>query len=243
MQLESINLRLRPRVMWESCDLGVRLLQSWLRSVFTSYLAVALPLFALFIATYGIAGWLPALLIWMSKPWLDRTILFALSRALFGAATSPIDVWEARRGVWWTQLLQTLTLRRLTGSRSFTQPILQLEQLTGFERRKRLQQLVVRHRAVARTMTQAFAAAELALLISLMSLKVWLTPHAIAVNFQTLFAGLAHEQGLELTIAYAAAVAFVEPFYVAAGFGMYLNRRVELEAWDIEQEFRRAFAA
>jgi hypothetical protein len=22
---------------------------------------------------------------------------------------------------------------------------------------------------------------------------------------------------------------------------MYLNRRVELEAWDIEQEFRRAF--
>jgi hypothetical protein len=30
---------------------------------------------------------------------------------------------------------------------------------------------------------------------------------------------------------------------VAAGFGLYLNRRVELEAWDIEQEFRRAFAA
>jgi hypothetical protein len=34
----------------------------------------------------------------------------------------------------------------------------------------------------------------------------------------------------------------VEPFYVGAGFTMYLNRRVELEAWDIEQEFRRAFA-
>ena len=34
----------------------------------------------------------------------------------------------------------------------------------------------------------------------------------------------------------------MEPFYVAAGFAMYLNRRVELEAWDIEQEFRRAFA-
>jgi hypothetical protein len=37
-------------------------------------------------------------------------------------------------------------------------------------------------------------------------------------------------------------VLFVEPFYVAAGFGMYLSRRAELEAWDIEQEFRRAFA-
>ena len=36
-------------------------------------------------------------------------------------------------------------------------------------------------------------------------------------------------------------VGLVEPFFVAAGFAMYLNRRVELEAWDIEQEFRRAF--
>ena len=37
------------------------------------------------------------------------------------------------------------------------------------------------------------------------------------------------------------AVLLIEPFYVAAGFAMYLNRRAELEAWDIEQEFRRAF--
>jgi len=42
--------------------------------------------------------------------------------------------------------------------------------------------------------------------------------------------------------AYAAVVLFLEPFFVSAGFAMYLNRRVELEAWDIEQEFRRVFA-
>jgi hypothetical protein len=42
---------------------------------------------------------------------------------------------------------------------------------------------------------------------------------------------------------YALVVAFIEPFYVAAGFVMYLNRRAELEAWDVEQELRRAFAA
>ncbi len=41
---------------------------------------------------------------------------------------------------------------------------------------------------------------------------------------------------------FALAVAIVEPFFVGAGFAMYLNRRVELEAWDIEQEFRLAFA-
>ena len=45
------------------------------------------------------------------------------------------------------------------------------------------------------------------------------------------------------TIAYAGIVLVVEPFYVGAGFAMYLNRRVELEAWDVEQEFRLAFAS
>jgi hypothetical protein len=44
-------------------------------------------------------------------------------------------------------------------------------------------------------------------------------------------------------LAYAIVIAFLEPFYVAAGFAMYLNRRAELEAWDVEQELRRAFLA
>jgi hypothetical protein len=47
--------------------------------------------------------------------------------------------------------------------------------------------------------------------------------------------------GVVLTC-FVVAVAIVEPFFVGAGFAMYLNRRVELEAWDIEQEFRLAFA-
>jgi len=35
------------------------------------------------------------------------------------------------------------------------------------------------------------------------------------------------------------AMTLVEPFYVGAGFGLYLNRRVQLEGWDIELAFRR----
>ena len=45
-----------------------------------------------------------------------------------------------------------------------------------------------------------------------------------------------------MAVAYAIVIGFLEPFYVAAGFAMYLNRRAELEAWDVEQELRRAFA-
>jgi hypothetical protein len=46
---------------------------------------------------------------------------------------------------------------------------------------------------------------------------------------------------LPFAVSYAVSILFLEPFYVSAGFALYLNRRVELEAWDIEQEFRRAF--
>jgi hypothetical protein len=243
MQNDAVDVVWRPRGAWEGCDLGVRLLQSWLRPVFVCYLAVAFPLFCLFAATGAAASWLPPLLIWISKPWLDRTILFVLSRALFGRPTSPIDVWRARADVWWHQLAATLTLRRLTASRSFTQPIVQLEGLRGSELRARITLLAVRHRGVARAATQAFAAAEIAIFVSMFFLQVWLAPHTDANPWSDLQSLARPGHVWVSTLEYAAVVWFLEPFYVAAGFGMYLNRRVELEAWDIEQEFRRAFTS
>ena len=241
MQIESTALVLRPRSTWEGCDLGVRLLQSSLYPVYLCYLSVALPLFLVMLATYAVAPWLPALLIWLAKPWLDRTILFAVSRAMFGESTTPADVWDARRSVWQSGIASTLSLSRLSASRSFKQPVLQLEGLSGSALRERVRTLTLRHRGVARMMTTAFATAELALWVSLLGLQIWLAPQTLGV--ESLGGMLASNEGLIATIAYAAAVAFVEPFYVAAGFGLYLNRRVELEAWDLEQEFRRAFAA
>jgi hypothetical protein len=242
VQNDAADVVWRPRTPWEGCDLGIRLLQSWLRPVFTCYLAVAIPLFCLFAAAGAAVSWLPVVLIWFSKPWLDRTILFVLSRALFGRPTSMADLWRARGEVWWRQLAATLTLRRLSGSRSFTQPIIQLEGLRGTELRARLSQLTARNRGVARTATQAFAVAEFALFTSLFFLQVWLAPHTIAEPWSDLQSLWQPAHAWVSTVEYGAVVCFLEPFYVAAGFGMYLNRRVELEAWDIEQEFRRAFA-
>jgi hypothetical protein len=236
MQLESMSLVLRPRTTWEGCDLGVRLLQSQLRSVFSCHVAVLLPWLVLCLATFEMAGWLPGLL-----TWLDRPILFVLSRALFGERTTLKDLWQAGRSVFWQQLATTLTLRRFSASRAFTQPIYQLEGLSGKALRARLRQMTLRRRGVARLMTQAFAAAEFAIFASIFSLQAWLAPHPLGGNWLDFSRGGTVEQWLA-TLAYGAAIAFIEPFYVAGGFGMYLNRRVELEAWDIEQEFRRAFA-
>jgi hypothetical protein len=168
--------------------------------------------------------------------------LFALSRALFGESTELADLWAARDRVLRPNVL-TLLLMRLSASRSFKLPIVQLEGLSGRVQRDRIRQLTLRHRGVARTMTLAFANAELALCASMLMLRVMLAPHVLGFASNWLTSLALAQAGLVSSIAYACAVGFLEPFYVAAGFGLYLNRRVELEAWDIEQEFRRAFAS
>lgn len=242
MQIDSIALTLRPRSVWEGCDLGVQLLHSRMRSVYACYLAVAMPTFLLCLGTYPLEPWLPALLVWLAKPWLDRSILFALSRALFGETTTVMDLWADARRVLRPSLVTLLALR-LSASRSFKQPIVQLEGLSGKAQRDRVRQLTLRHRGVARATTLAFANAELAVWASLLVLQAVLTPHAFGSEGGWFTNFASSQASLVSSFAYAATVAFVEPFYIAAGFGLYLNRRVELEAWDIEQEFRRAFAA
>jgi hypothetical protein len=175
---------------------------------------------------------------------LDRTILFVLSRAAFGQPTTLTDLWDARRQVWWQHLLHTLTLRRLSPWRSFTQPVYQLEGLSGSIARKRAAQLKAGMTRSALFMTSAFGCAESALLIGQIALVIWLNPAEQSVpDFSAWFSDPSTTwTGLAPSICYAVAVLFLEPFYVGAGFGMYLNRRAELEAWDLEQELRRVFA-
>ncbi len=242
MHVESMNVTWRARSIWEGCDLGIRLLQENLWPVFRCHLAVALPMLLVCTLTHGIATWLPTLLVWWLKPLVDRPLLYSLSRALFGTPTRPGDIGREARSVLLGQLWKTLTLRRLSMSRSFTQPIHQLEGVSGQALRERLAQVATRNRGAARLLTQAFASVELSLYLGLIALQVWLTPHGVGSRWLDWQAFTSPTQGLVLSLYYMLAVLFLEPFYVAAGFGMYLNRRVQLEAWDIEQEFRRAFA-
>jgi hypothetical protein len=223
----------------EAADLGVRLCQSAAGEVYRCYFIAALPVMALSLATYEIATWLPALLIWWAKPWLDRTVLFVLSRAAFGQATTVSDLIRNQRRVWWSQLLLSLTTRRLSPWRSFTQSVYQLEGLRYLASSKRVQQIRRGRTTPATLMTSAFSVTETVLTAALVSLIFWFEPGHADPDWTARLASLQ----LPITCAYALVVLFLEPFYVAAGFAMYLNRRAQLEAWDIEQELRRAFQA
>ena len=192
------------------------------------------------LGTVELAPWLPGLIVFWLKPWLDRSLLFALSRAVFGERTRFSDLWQARRQVWGGQWLATLTLRRLSPWRAYTQPIRQLEGQRGAARRGRQALLLRGQRWPAALMHAAFGQAETALTLAPLALWMWLQPQGQGEPWQWLQHGL--DSVPLATVAYGLAVGLLEPFYVAAGFTMYLNRRVELEAWDVEQELRGAFA-
>src|SRR5690348_12375888 len=234
MQVESLVVRLRPRAPFEAADLGARLCQQAAASVYRCYFVIALPLTVLCIASFDIAHWLPGIALWCCKPWLDRTVLFVLSRAAFGQPTALGDLWDAQRQVWWGQLILTFTLQRLSPWRSLTQPVYQLEGLSPLKAQKRVLQIRGEGTRSATLVTSAFATAETCLTLSIISLVFWLAPTGQIPDVRALFTGGAGVSDFMLlvpSVSYALAVLFLEPFYVAAGFAMYLNRRAELEAW------------
>lgn len=226
----------------EAADLGTRLVQSAARDIYSCLLLAAIPVALITAASAELSNWLPSFVLWWSKPWLDRTILFVLSRAAFGQRTSPADLWRNQRQVWWSQLLHTLTQRRLSPWRSLTQPVYQLEGVPLLKAGARVRQIRRNKAGAAFMVTAGYSIAEQALALAMLSLVFWFTPEGeTPLQYDLLTGILPTFVAVVAPIAYGIVVLFLEPFYVAAGFGIYLNRRAELEAWDIEQELRRAF--
>lgn len=244
MRIDGLAIQLRPRPMAEAADLGVLLVRTHARSVWLTFGPVFGLVLLLALATIEISPWAPTLIMFWLKPWLDRSLLFVLSRAVFGQQTRFADLWRQRRHTWWGQWPATLLWLRLSPWRSFTQPIRQLEGQRGQAVGKRRNQLLRARRGAAAGMHFAFANIELALYLGALAVVVWLAPDGSHRHvLMWLFESDSGVNDVVFAILYGAVVLLLEPFYVAAGFAMYLNRRVELEAWDIEQEFRRAFGA
>jgi len=242
VQLDALAVRFRPRTPLEAADLGARLCHDSAGSVYLCYALVALPVLAAAVATVQIASWLPTLVIWLVKPWLDRAILFPLSRAAFGQPTRAVDLWREQRAAVWRHALLMWAVARLSPWRAVTQPVYQLEGLPIRVMALRARQVRQRNVGAGLMMTASFSLCEIALTLAALSLVFWFAPSGRTPGILELLFGQTGAIALVLPVTYAAVVLFLEPFYVAAGFAMYLNRRADLEAWDIEQEFRRAFA-
>ncbi|MBV4476380.1 DUF4129 domain-containing protein [Pseudomonas botevensis] len=244
MRLSDATVVIRPRTTWEAMDLGVLMSQQHRRLLMSSWAIVTLPLFALLSLLLWDSPSLALLIFWWLKPAYERLPLYILSKALFGETPTLKQALRQWPRLLKPQLLASLTWRRLSLSRSFLLPVVQLEGLDGTERQQRLQVLLQRHSGAPRWLTVIGAHLETALWIGLMVLFYMLLPQQVETDWdwQSLILASGHDwRWLEhLTNAFYALVLVVwEPVYVACGFSLYLNRRTELEAWDIELVFRR----
>lgn len=244
MRLSDATVVIRPRTTWEAMDLGILMSQQHRRLLMTSWAIVTLPLFALLSLLLWDSPSLAVFIFWWLKPAYERLPLYILSKALFGETPTLEQALREWPRLLKPQLLASLTWRRLSFSRSFLLPVMQLEGLDGSARQQRLHVLLQRNAGAAQWLTIIGVHLETALWIGLMVLFYMLLPQQIETDWSWQSLILAADQDwrwLEhLTNAFYALVLVVwEPIYVACGFSLYLNRRTQLEAWDIELVFRR----
>ena len=245
MRPTELSIALRRRTPWEACDLGLAMLRQWWRPVYGAHLVVGASLAALALAVGSMTGrvWLAFLIIWWLKPLYDRVVLHVLSRAVFGDLQQPRTV-LARSGEWLrTGLLMALSFGRFDLARSFNLPVRQLEDLRGGAGRRRRELLGRRSRGHAVWLTVLCVHLEFVVLLSLDSLIDLFVPAKAneGLSLRELFFPSGTGDAiwtLRDAAIYAAAVLLFEPLYVAAGFGLYLNRRIQLEGWDIEMALR-----
>jgi len=243
VDLDRVAAVIRPRSPWEAIDLGFGMVRAWWRPLLPAWLATVAPVWCLlFLFLSGRPG-LALFVLWWLRPLFDRVPLHVVSRCLFGDAPSAGTVAADLRQLWARDLLAALTVQRLDPARSFHLPVGQLEGLTGAARRRRKELLDRSGKAAAIWLTAACALFELVLVLALVGLISLLSPQEASLQsaLQTAWADETLPYWLGVAIGGLAFLAFliIEPFYVAAGFSLYLSRRTQLEGWDVEIAFRR----
>lgn len=238
MQLERLAIALRPREPFEAIDLGMQMALRWAWPLLRIWLLLVLPLLAVLQAALPQQPFAAALILWWLLPLIDRFLLQVLAAAVFGrvppVAETLGSLRAAGRGVGWT-----LLLRPFAWQRSFTAPLRQLEGQHGAAYRARRALLMQRVGGHVGVLALACVGFVLVALAGFAGLAALLVP-GDAVDTGAADSALEPEWwSWSLTWQFALALTLVEPLHVAAGFALYLNRRVQLEGWDLELGLRR----
>lgn len=166
--------------------------------------------------------------------------LYFLSRAIFGQQPDLESVFTNYLRIVRHLALPLLTWRRFSMARSFENPALMLEGSTAKVSRDRLAILKQDVGDKCGLLTFICYQFEFLLCFSIIMVIVYLVPNERATF--GVMATLTRDPVLtELMtlVAYMIAMSVIAPFYTAAGFGVYLSRRILLECWDIEVNFKR----
>jgi len=245
VRIERIAIGLRPRTGWESLDLGFQMSRRWWRQAWGIWLALYIPTAVVVLGVFS-NKFYAVLLLWWLKPLFDRAVLHGISRLVFGEQCGVVSTLRAAREWMHPGMFVALTLRRFEWARSFALPVSSLENQTGKSARTRRALLGSRMRDNAVWLTVVCLHLEWITRKSLFALGTMLIPSGGDIPMEdgsgigsALFFGNLLSWNLTEAICYVGAVSLIEPFYVAAGFSLYLNRRTILEGWDIEIQLRR----
>lgn len=246
MRPEDLQVNLRPRSSWEAMELGTALLRRHAAAVWRPWLLAMAAAFALANGVAWLLGapWLGVVLCWWLKPALERVPLYVLSRAVFGQVPGTWATLRAQPRFAPGTLPAFLLWRRLGPARSLLMPVDVLEGSDRGQRAERRHAVAGPAYAQAALLTFVALAFEFALALGCVALVALfvppeLLPASVRAFGQVMDGPLPAWLYLGVnTMAWTASLV-VGPFYVAAGFGTYLNRRTASEAWDVELAFRR----
>ena len=240
MNLDQVTLEIRPRSAWEATDLGLLMAKRWWLPMTKVWLMVSLPIVIILLFVPEHWFWWSALLLWWIKPLLERPLLHILSHAVFNDLPSTGSTAKLFPSLARKQWFASLTWRRFSPTRGMDLPVLQLEGLSGTRRQDRLQILHRDDSSPASWFSFIGLLLEISLWFGMISFVWVLIPREINIEWANFFFDQDSSQLhlLQLALWYFA-LSLTAPFYVACGFALYLNRRITLEAWDIDIAFRR----
>jgi hypothetical protein len=240
VKLDQVTIEIRPRSAWEAVDLGVLMARHWWWTMMKIWLFASLPFFVIsFLFPQDQLVW-AMLFVWWIKPIYERLLLYFLSHAVFNELFDVRSVLKAYPALAFKQIFLSLTWRRFSFSRSMDLPVLQLEGLTGARRQERLAVLHREDSAPSGWIHCLGLVVETFISFGVMGIIWALTPKEINIDWVNLFweADSIIADYIWHITGYLA-MWLVAPFYVACGFALYLNRRIKLEAWDLDIAFRR----
>ncbi|KLD79703.1 DUF4129 domain-containing protein [Xanthomonas hyacinthi] len=246
MRIERLDVVLRARSAWETMELGSALVRRHAGAIWKPWLLFTVPLFALLnLGAWAIDQlWLASLALWWLKPVLDRIALFVIARGVFGDVPRVRDTLRAQWGWGWGTLFGYLTWRRLSPARSVFMPLELLEGASAEQQRQRRRSLggaVYGHALLLASVCWHFEA--MLCLACIAAILMFVPVELLPETLRAAWALIGEENPVWADIGLNAfgwlAMTLIEPFFVGAGFGLYLNRRTELEAWDVEMALRR----
>ena len=240
MDLDNVTIEIRPRKAWEAVDLGVLMARRWWWQLVQIWFLISFPLWILLsFLPLEYVIWQMVIIVWL-KPIFERALLYFLSHAVFGSIPTVAESVKRFPSLIGFQIFSTLTIRRLSPSRSMDMSVSQLEGLRGNRRTDRLNVLHREDSTPATWLTFSMWFIEIFLWVSFFTIVALFIPQGIEVDIDDyLYSDATKPMMLVYSIVLYCVWMCTAPFYVACGFSLYLNRRVRLEAWDIEIAFRR----